>query len=153
MRAFVIMLRDAADPAVCFFGCRNIIEAFRTQKESPADLSPAFCQRDCTAELRMGIIGREAVIAGAALRIEAVSDGDRFEQRGFSAAVLSDKKCDIVPEFQRLYAGDRRNLPPLAFRFDHIPVDLQSADEQIVLHIHFHFPPLPFLMSGTYNIQ
>ena len=72
-------------------GC-DVEEAFRTEEVSCLRAGDAFCEVQGCGKVMRFRVGAEGIVQRAAFRVEAVGDGERLYQRGFSRTVLADEK-------------------------------------------------------------
>ena len=146
------MLRSPAlSPAVLLLLRSHVVKALCPQEISISGTADSPGQADRLTEFRMRIIGRKAVVPGPSLRVETVSNGNRFQQSGFSAAVLPRKEGDRMRKRNILCALDRRDLPQIAVAADFLPVDLHAI-QQLCVHHGFIKSLLIFRSAGNASI-
>lgn len=73
------------------------------------------------------------VVSGASLGIEAIGDGNGFEQSGLAASVFPDEAGDRAAKFELFHASQRGYGAEVAPGSDPAPVDGDTSDK---LRIH-----------------
>src|SRR5687767_11292463 len=71
----------------------EIKEALCAQEKAIPWPSASFDQREVLMKVRVRSASLKAEVLGAAFRIKAPCDCDRFKERGLAAAVLADDEC------------------------------------------------------------
>lgn len=154
----VIMLGGVVCVGIVFFFGGHIIEALRPQEITTPRPAVAFGYGDGFMEAGVGVVGGEIIVSRAAFGIKTVGDGNRFQQRGFSAAVLSYEKGDRPRELQSVQSAEGRDLSQIAVFFYFVPVYDDLSDELVIQIFHdtflfvLYFMPLLRIQSSSANL-
>lgn len=101
------------------FGC-DIEEGLRAEKET--GLRAFMTTREANVAVQVGMRRPclEAEVFRTAFGVESGRDGQRFEQRGFSAAVFADEKSDARIEQQLVQIAHRREVERVGIERRHL---------------------------------
>ncbi len=135
----VIMLGGVVCVGIVFFFGGHIIEALRPQEIAAPRPAVAFGYGDGFMEAGVGVVGGEIIVSRAAFGIKTIGDGDRFQQRRLSAAVLPHEKGDGPCEFQSVQSAEGRDLSQIAVCFYFVPVDDDLSDKLVIQIFHDTF--------------
>ena len=135
----VIMLGGVVCVGIVFFFGGHIIEALRPQEIAAPRPAVAFGYGDGFMEAGVGVVGGEIIVSRAAFGVKTIGDGNRFQQRGFSAAVLPYEKGDRPREFQSVQSAEGRDLSQIAVGFYFVPVYDDLSDELVIQIFHDTF--------------
>ena len=135
----VIMFGGVVCVGIVFFFGGHIIEALRPQEITALRPAVAFGYGDDFMEAGVGVVGGEIIVSRAALGVKAIGDGDRFQQRGFSAAVLPYEKGYRLREFQSVQSAEGRDLSQIAVFFYFVPVYDDLSDKLVIQIFHDTF--------------
>ena len=116
-----------------------VIEALRPQEIAAPRPAVAFGYGDGFMEAGVGVVGGEIIVSCAAFGIKTIGDGDRFQKRRLSAAVLPHEKGDGPCEFQSVQSAEGRDLSQIAVFFYFVPVDDDLSDELVIQIFHDTF--------------
>lgn len=154
----VIMLGRVVCVGIVFFFGGHIIEALRSQEITAPHPAVAFGYGDGFMEAGVGVVGGEIIVSRAAFGIKTIGDGNRFQQRGFSAAVLSYEKGYRLREFQSVQSAEGRDLSQIAVFFYFVPVYDDLSDKLVIQIFHdtflfvLYFMPLLRIQSSSANL-
>ena len=135
----VIMLGGVVCVGIVFFFGGHIIEALRPQEIAALRPAVAFGYGDDFMEAGVGVVGGEIIVSCAAFGIKTIGDGDRFQQRRLSAAVLPHEKGDGPCEFQSVQSAEGRDLSQIAVFFYFVPVYDDLPDKLVIQFFHDTF--------------
>ena len=135
----VIMLGGVVCVGIVFFFGGHIIEALRPQEIAAPRPAVAFGYGDGFMEAGVGVVGGEIIVSRAALGVKAIGDGDRFQKRRLSAAVLPHEKGDRPREFQSVQSAEGRDFSQIAVCFYFVPVDDDLSDKLVIQIFHDTF--------------
>lgn len=135
----VIMLGGVVCVGIVFFFGGHIIEALRPQEIAAPRPAVAFGYGDGFMEAGVGVVGGEIIVSCAAFGIKTIGDGDRFQKRRLSAAVLPHEKGDGPCEFQSVQSAEGRDLSQIAVFFYFVPVDDDLPDKLVIQIFHDTF--------------
>ncbi len=133
------MLGGVVCVGIVFFFGGHIIEALRPQEITAPRPAVAFGYGDDFMEAGVGVVGGEIIVSRAAFGIKTIGDGDRFQKRRLSAAVLPHEKGDRPREFQSVQSAEGRDFSQIAVCFYFVPVDDDLPDKLVIQFFHDTF--------------
>ncbi len=139
MGFLVIMLGGVVCVGIVFFFGGHIIEALRPQEITAPRPAVAFGYGDGFMEAGVGVVGGEIIVSRAAFGIKTIGDGDRFQKRRLSAAVLPHEKGDGPCEFQSVQSAEGRDFSQIAVCFYFVPVYDDLPDKLVIQFFHDTF--------------